>query len=77
MSPQIVELAMCSLSAALRSSTNWSQERLDERITDKWMHEHVGMARTVESPSGPVDVILNRHQVSELSHCIASSPHFF
>jgi len=59
----IVELAMCRLSAELRSHEGWWKDRLDTRIQEEWCRLHVGRVRTVETPSGPKDIALNIEQV--------------
>ncbi|TCD65441.1 hypothetical protein EIP91_002697 [Steccherinum ochraceum] len=59
----LTELAMCGLSAEIRSSRTWSTDYLDNEVRDEWIRVHADHARTVETPSGPINIVLDRKHV--------------
>ncbi|GBE77342.1 hypothetical protein SCP_0102150 [Sparassis crispa] len=60
----LLELAMCQLSAHIRSTKNWWKEYGDHQFRTRWAEEAAERSWTVRSPSGSTLVTLSRRQIN-------------
>ncbi|KAL4250305.1 Protein of unknown function DUF4246 [Abortiporus biennis] len=59
----LIELAMCSLSAKIRSTNNWFNHYSEPEFRQGWLNDFVDKPFLIQSPIGETSISLNQKQV--------------